>query len=422
MRARNCAASSNGWKQPEEVKLMFCYRTRKHLIPYLEGTLDGRKSEAVAKHLARCKDCTQELAAIERATSIFRDIKPEAQDPSENLWARVEREIAGTVPLERRWHVRGLQLGGVAAAAAILLLAIVDVPRMRDGAVTLPPAPNLNVNTDFESQESEGLARSRPNAKPSGIPKKIVLASPEPAKSPSAPASPGSFIRPAPPVTGQTTSPKNESGDLGTLNKDKTAEAPLSSKFQKPDDLMAEATVPDHLEVADGDNPNRSYFGADAGVSSGHPGPAGPRGATTTAAAVGDRLDPGKMLRVWRNEMEAKPDEKHTKVLAAAESAGLIDDLEKWYESEASRRREPAPRLILAGIYEHRGNIEKAVEVRRDLSRLYPDNLSNWIALGDGLARTGEKAKAKDAYLHVTRAQDSKLRSIAEQRLKSLSK
>ena len=108
---------------------MFCFTARRHLIPYLEGTLGRKRTEAVARHVIRCERCGDELELIRAASTAFRSAKTPAQEPAANLWPRIEREIAAAAPVSLRWRVRGVELAGAAAAAALILFAMVNVNR-----------------------------------------------------------------------------------------------------------------------------------------------------------------------------------------------------------------------------------------------------------------------------------------------------
>lgn len=108
---------------------MFCFTARRHLIPYLEGMLGRKRTEAVARHVIRCERCGDELELIRAASTAFRSAKTPAQEPAANLWPRIEREIAAAAPVSLRWRVRGVELAGAAAAAALILFAMVNVNR-----------------------------------------------------------------------------------------------------------------------------------------------------------------------------------------------------------------------------------------------------------------------------------------------------
>jgi hypothetical protein len=148
MRAALYAGNSTGWKQPEEVIVMFCFRTRKLLVPYAEGSLGSKAADAVAKHLSRCSRCSDELAAVQQACRVLRSAKTPAPEPALDLWARIEREIAAPAPVRTRaWQMKGLQFGGAAAAAAIVLFAVVGTGKLgeivRPAAEIRSPKPGL---------------------------------------------------------------------------------------------------------------------------------------------------------------------------------------------------------------------------------------------------------------------------------------
>lgn len=104
---------------------MFCFRVRKQLIPYIEMTLDERKSEAIAEHLEKCSHCSDELAFLTKAGTAFREAKTPAKEPITDLWARIERQISTTAPspAPRRLFPMPLKLAGASLAVAVVVIA-----------------------------------------------------------------------------------------------------------------------------------------------------------------------------------------------------------------------------------------------------------------------------------------------------------
>jgi len=141
---------------------MFCFTARRHLIPYLEGTLGRKRTEAVARHVIRCERCGDELELIRAASTAFRSAKTPAQEPAANLWPRIEREIAMATPVSLRWRVRGVQLAGAAAAAALILFAMVNVNRPGQLAAPGHEPSAIAVKPPAGHARPEGLARAVP--------------------------------------------------------------------------------------------------------------------------------------------------------------------------------------------------------------------------------------------------------------------
>jgi len=133
--------------------------------------------------------------------------------------------------------------------------------------------------------------------------------------------------------------------------------------------------------------------------------------------ALGDR---DGALEAWRSGLESDPSVDGSEILPAAQAAGLLGELVKWYERESATRKAAAPSLILAGIYESRGEFQRAAEVRRKLARRYPDGHQNWLLLGDDLCRTGDVAEARTAYTRAAASVNATIRSAAQSRLREL--
>lgn len=158
MHAESCAGSSTGWKQPREVIKMFCFRIRKRLIPYSEGSLSPEAAEAVARHLAKCKRCSGELAAVRKASTALRCAKTPAMEPAADLWNRIERQIAAPARVARPWPMRGMQYSGAFVAAAILLFAVINVTRLGD-----PTIGSIGTETRPTGSISKPTATESPN-------------------------------------------------------------------------------------------------------------------------------------------------------------------------------------------------------------------------------------------------------------------
>lgn len=125
---------------------MFCFNVRRNLIPYLEKSLDRRKNAAVRRHLEVCPKCAAELSSIKAVSGAVRNAKTPAMEPSTDLWARIEREIADPTPSRRQFPVvRGLKLSGGAIAAAVLVFMVMNA---NIGNSPLGPTNQPTVKTD----------------------------------------------------------------------------------------------------------------------------------------------------------------------------------------------------------------------------------------------------------------------------------
>lgn len=158
---------------------MLCFRVKKRLIPYMENTLDKKRVEAIARHLSRCARCSEELELIKRASGAFRSAKTPVQEPAADLWSRIEREITTSqAPAARKLPIRGLQLGGVAIAAAVILFAVVNVGRLGeipagdDGEKAVIARNSANVeplNKQLSSKSNAPIGANTPREKRSAI-------------------------------------------------------------------------------------------------------------------------------------------------------------------------------------------------------------------------------------------------------------
>lgn len=125
-------------------------------------------------------------------------------------------------------------------------------------------------------------------------------------------------------------------------------------------------------------------------------------------------------LDAWRKGLEYDPLFDTANILRAVQSACVIGDLKAYYQKESTLMKGATPSLILATIYEQLGDFSKAAEVRSKLTQLYPEKQHYWILLGDDLLQSGDTAKAKAAYTKAAIMDDTILKSIAQERMKSL--
>ena len=101
---------------------MRCSRFRKHLIPYIEGTLTERLQKPMREHAAACESCACELAELTQTVHVLRQTEYPAAEPAADLCSKVMARIAQE-PVRRPWFAGKLQ-AYTAAAAALLVFAI----------------------------------------------------------------------------------------------------------------------------------------------------------------------------------------------------------------------------------------------------------------------------------------------------------
>jgi hypothetical protein len=72
---------------------MNCRAAKKHMMPYIEGMLDGAIKLQFEQHLTSCESCREECKAIGRMQRVLQSAAPEVVEPAPDLWARVNAQI-----------------------------------------------------------------------------------------------------------------------------------------------------------------------------------------------------------------------------------------------------------------------------------------------------------------------------------------
>ncbi|MEN6520704.1 MAG: hypothetical protein ABFD46_06070 [Armatimonadota bacterium] len=544
---------------------MFCFRVKKHLIPYMEKTLGQKRMDAVARHLSKCARCSEELELIKRASGAFRSAKTPVQEPAADLWSRVEHEItAAPVPSARKLPASGLKFAGIAAAAVIILIAVISVSKigvkphdtvLRQTAIAQRPSDTKHIPLEPESPASVNTTLAkRTAAKDAGksapvseveptrqsIANKHYLKHTDTALMASLPdecnskvvcddAASKSFG-----LNNITRSAGSSAVNYGNneeksfsendiLNNDRAANrAQDSGNFPRSSvkagqDMSEVASAPcqDWMNNTVGPTggaavqnqkkrksdqsvpsvfsntntstenkqasakykrapsvnptPERMHLLVDAYARSGivdgeikryeaaldkNPRDTSAMSFLTFAyARVGNQDARTQMARrliaavpdeasVWNRELgsalvalgnragamsawmdglESSPVSDSAGILKNAASAGMIGDLTKCYQQKSSSEKAAASSLILASIYEFRGDFERAVKVRKKLTESFPKNQQYWLLLGEDLLKTGDKASAKTAFTKAAGMKDSQsVRALARKRLKEL--
>jgi hypothetical protein len=130
-----------------------CFRATDEMHAYVEGGLDPLRSSHIESHLSDCADCRALRRRLEEERVWIIESLVKAPALSPRLRGRVMARIQETRRQSRtvRLRDRVFRLAGAAAAAAVLILAAIEVPRisrsvgMVPGVARLPTAlPSLS--------------------------------------------------------------------------------------------------------------------------------------------------------------------------------------------------------------------------------------------------------------------------------------
>lgn len=116
---------------------MQCTEVKARLADYSVGLLNERERKAIAQHLTECASCAAELRALQRVDRVLNAVEPE--EPPAHLWqtirARIEAEPQrAPTPFWQSWlTIPRLALGGAAAAAVLVAIAYLVIPRSPGG-------------------------------------------------------------------------------------------------------------------------------------------------------------------------------------------------------------------------------------------------------------------------------------------------
>ncbi len=149
---------------------MFCFRFRKSLIRYSEGTLSEKRASATERHLLRCRGCREDLALIQQISSAVRNARVAATEPSPDLWSRVESEL--TTPARAPIGSRsGLRYAGAVGIAVLVVIAAVGIGRMGrfeapPSYVTVQQSSDVSEKLEYESKPEKPGFTSEPSDSP----------------------------------------------------------------------------------------------------------------------------------------------------------------------------------------------------------------------------------------------------------------
>lgn len=131
------------------------------IIDYLSGELSGEKAKAFEEHYFQCETCFKELQIAEDALNLIEREGPEAFAAHEHRQQNISQVTGSKVAFphfstRQRW---GIAIGAMAAAAAICLIIISQLPNGSDSLRL--SGPNFEPNPYLEewiteSTRSEG--------------------------------------------------------------------------------------------------------------------------------------------------------------------------------------------------------------------------------------------------------------------------
>jgi anti-sigma factor RsiW len=145
---------------------VICDRTPSVVGAYVLGALEPGERRAAEEHLARCPDCTAELAAFRGLPALLARVPAdeaaaEPLVPSPDLYDRVAAAVRR--PSRRRW-------AAVAAAAAVLAAAGITWAGVRDeGMVRTATAGGVRMSVEAE-ERADG---SRLDVTVTGLPQHV---------------------------------------------------------------------------------------------------------------------------------------------------------------------------------------------------------------------------------------------------------
>lgn len=146
---------------------MDCRVVQELISTYIDGELDGEKARMLEEHLESCQGCSQKLEHMKALVQMVGTFEEEELPDGflDRLHARLEaKQVSGVVSDRRRRFSGWIRLAGIAAAAAIFVLAI----RVLNPGALPYTSPQGKSGTDSAVQEnvSEGLAMDLQDERP----------------------------------------------------------------------------------------------------------------------------------------------------------------------------------------------------------------------------------------------------------------
>jgi hypothetical protein len=130
---------------------MNCHEARQHWMLYIDSEGDPELHFRISDHLAMCPDCAEWFAKQHRFEQAVAE-RLAASEPTAQLWDRVLGKAGVVQPVagRRRW----LAIGGVLAAAAAIVLAVLLFPKGQPHSSELAA-----VAADWHERWSQGAMR-----------------------------------------------------------------------------------------------------------------------------------------------------------------------------------------------------------------------------------------------------------------------
>ncbi len=404
---------------------MKCSRLRKHLIPYVEGSLPAHLRERLERHLATCGSCAQELRLVSDTVEALQQADYPAMEPAPDLRSRVMAQIAHARPRKVWWEASRLQAYS-AVAAGVLLFALVGT--------TVWPLLTRSHQADLRHRvaQTAPAEEKAPRPEPEKGPRLDRAAQPTPAVPEDLGLLPGEkSAAPAPPMADKgvrrseseeraagraffsradetppapskrAASPRGETGyAMREAVRPSAPEAePAPASDMAADALTAAKRAPTEVGKAAPEGHARdraqAYLGGtqqlqdSPGVPPGVAGPAGPP----------TRHEKADLARGMGNIAPARDGEREEAQRAswAADEVLALERKLKEFPTSVTVLRELLTR------YKEAGRAEDEYAVAERLTKLDADNARYWLARAQAAERANMPATARASYRRAVR-------------------
>lgn len=355
---------------------MKCYRCQKLLIPYAEGDLDERTSQAVERHVAVCQSCARDLEHINVVRDSLSCSHKLRVTDEPDIWPRLSPVIAKMeVKPARPRRVRFRFQAASALVGAVLVAAI-------------------------------GLYAVRSHFQPARVPEyergSRPVSSPVESRLPQ--AGERTHSSPAEAVSEQID--EHAGADRGG-----TARPGFSVPGAEPGVFAPQAP------------PERPRSSSPAVA-----GQAQPRSDLEKALDEESRADAARVLSAennaavesyYRSLMTGRPD-TWPKTIASAADSGALEGVEARFAEAFSRNPDRRTGAALLEIRAFRHDDSGVIQTASKLVELFPDDGSFWLRLGAAKERSGDAIGARAAYQRAVECADAEAAAAAEKGLNRL--
>jgi anti-sigma factor RsiW len=431
---------------------MLCFRYKRLLVPYAEGTLDDRTSAGVEKHLASCDRCRAELACVKSVSDALRRTDVPASEPASDLWARVKEQIeAEPAP------VRASRLPQVAyTLAAFVFIGVLGwslIPRQSGSErVTLTAkAGTARRAADVAPKDAAPKPASAPT-RPAVAEQPAQVAKRQPLHKRAQPVAGGSpAIKPEPPVVMAAVPQEDRAAaDRYDEKSQMASNAVAPSPAPPPAAAAAEVAAPrDQSPAADtARSSGGSLFRSNtqAAPGSGYklemrssPPALAQNNNTIIAKTIGVRnLSADEYLNIGNSQIVAgQKDEaannfynaltvskpgKWRVIANNAKQVGALDQVATNASNAFANNRDPRYGRMLYEVQSVQNNQTGMLNTAQQLVVLEPKSAVNWLKLGEAYEAAGNTTKALEAYDKAAAGSDSRTAALAKKKAARLRK